>query len=95
MDHMSRWLVSFIRPSDSGSANSFDKQRVKVQIRSLLPPDVVAREQEFAVDFEQTEFCERYVLTMRGTEADRIKQCAQANGWTEGSDYALATGPSG
>ena len=90
MDHTHRWFVSCIRPNDSGSANSFDKRRVKAQIRSLLLPDVVARRQkEFPVDFEQAEFCERYVPTMRGTEADRIKQCAQANGWTEGSDYAL------
>jgi len=90
MAHTHHWFVSCIRPNDSGSANSFDKRRVKAQIRSLLLPDIVARRQkDFAVDFEQTEFCERYVPTMRGTEADRIRQCAQANGWTEGSDYVL------
>jgi chitin synthase len=90
MDHTHHWFVSCIRPNDSGSPNSFDKRRVKAQIRSLLVPDVVARRQkEFSVDFEQTEFCRRYVPTMRGTEADRIRQCAQANGWTEGSDYVL------
>ena len=90
MDHTRHWFVSCIRPNDSGSANSFDKRRVKAQIRSLLLPDIVARRQkEFTVDFEQTEFCERYVPTMRGTEADRIRQCAQANGWTEGFDYVL------
>ena len=90
MDHTHHWFVSCIRPNDSGSPNSFDKRRVKAQIRSLLLPDVVARRQrEFTVDFEQTEFCERYVPTMRGTEADRIRQCAQANGWMEGFDFAL------
>ena len=90
MDHTHHWFVSCIRPNDSGSANSFDKRRVKAQVRSLLLPDVVARRQrEFTVDFEQTEFCERYVPTIRGTEADRIRQCAQANGWVEGSDYVL------
>jgi len=90
MDNTHHWFVSCIRPNDSGSANSFDKRRVKAQIRSLLLPDVVARRQkEFTVDFQQTEFCERYVPTMRGTEADRIRQWAQANGWAEGSDYVL------
>ena len=90
MDNTHHWFVSCIRPNDSGSPNSFDKRRVKAQIRSLLLPDVVARRQkEFTVDFDHTEFCERYVPTMRGTEADRIRQCAQANGWTEGSDYVL------
>lgn len=90
MDHTHHWFVSCIRPNDSGSANSFDKRRVKAQIRSLLLPDVVARRQkEFTVEFERTEFCKRYVSTMRGTEADRIRQCAQANGWAEGSDYVL------
>lgn len=90
MDHTRHWLVSCIRPNDSGSPNSFDKRRVKAQIRSLLLPDVVARRQkEFSVDFDQTGFCERYVPTMRGSEVDRIRQCAQANGWTEGSDYVL------
>ena len=90
MDHTHHWFVSCIRPNDSGSPNSFDKRRVKAQIRSLLLPDVVARRQkEFTLDFDQTEFCQRYVPTMRGSEADRIRQCAQANGWTEGFDYAL------
>lgn len=90
MAHTHHWFVSCIRPNDSGSANSFDKRRVKAQIRSLLLPDIVARRQkDFTVDFEQTEFCERYIPTMRGTAADRIRQCAQANGWTEGSDYVL------
>ena len=90
MDHTHRWFVSCIRPNDSGSANSFDKRRVKAQIRSLLLPDIVARRRkDFMVDLEQAEFCERYVSTMRGTEADRIRQSAQANGWVEGSDYVL------
>ncbi|KAF9647836.1 P-loop containing nucleoside triphosphate hydrolase protein [Thelephora ganbajun] len=90
MDHTHHWFVSCIRPNDSGSPNSFDKRRVKAQIRSLLLPDIVARRQkEFTVDFDQTELCERYLPTMRGAEADRIRQWAQANGWTEGSDYVL------
>jgi chitin synthase len=90
LDRTRLWTVSCIRPNDSGSPNSFDKRRVKAQIRALLLPDVVARKQsELAIDYEQSEFCERYVPTMRGSEAERIRQCASSNGWREGVDYAL------
>jgi hypothetical protein len=37
------WTISCIRPNDSGSPNSFDKRRVKSQIRSLLLPGLTAR----------------------------------------------------
>ena len=42
---------------------------------------------EYIADYELTEFCERYVPTMRGSEGERIIQCARANGWKEGEDY--------
>lgn len=90
LDRTRLWTVSCIRPNDSGSPNSFDKRRVKAQIRSLLLPDMVARRRtDFMVDFEHLQFCDRYVPTMQGTEEDRIRQCAQANGWREGSDYVV------
>ncbi|THH18601.1 hypothetical protein EW146_g2427 [Bondarzewia mesenterica] len=90
LDRIRLWTVSCIRPNDSGSPNSFDKRRVKAQIRSLLLPDIVARRKtDFVVDFEQLAFCDRYVPTMQGTEDDRIRQCAQANGWKEGLDYVV------
>ncbi|KAA1466721.1 hypothetical protein DENSPDRAFT_831600 [Dentipellis sp. KUC8613] len=90
LDRTRLWTVSCIRPNDSGSPNSFDKRRIKAQIRSLLLPDIVSRRQiEYMVDFEQAEFCDRYVPTMRGSEQERIQQCAQANGWREGPDYAV------
>ncbi|EGO00358.1 glycosyltransferase family 2 protein [Serpula lacrymans var. lacrymans S7.3] len=44
---------------------------------------------EYVAEFEKAEFCDRYVPTMRGLEADRIRQCIQSNGWREGTDYAL------
>ncbi|EMD40311.1 glycosyltransferase family 2 protein [Gelatoporia subvermispora B] len=90
LDRTRLWTVSCIRPNDSSSANSFDKRRVKAQIRSLLLPDLVARRKtDFVVDCEQTAFCDRYVPTMRGSDAERIRQCAQANGWREGEDYVV------
>lgn len=90
LDKAQLWIVSCIRPNDSGSPNSFDKRRVKAQIRSLLLPDIIARRRvEFTVDFEQLEFCDRYVPTMMGETPLRIRQCAQKNGLQEGSDYVL------
>jgi len=77
LDRTHLWTISCIRPNDSGSPNSFDKRRVKAQVRSMLIPDVVARRSvEFITDFEVAEFCERYVPTMRGSEMERIRQCA-------------------
>ena len=88
LDRTKLWSISCIRPNDSGSPNSFDKRRVKAQIRSLLLPDVTARRSvDYIADFELGEFCERYVPTMRGSEEQRIVQCARANGWRENVDY--------
>lgn len=84
------WTLNCIRPNDSGFSNSLDKRRVKGQIRTLNLPDMISRRSaEFVAEFDQTEFCERYRPTMRGSEAERIRQCVQSNGWMEGVDYAL------
>ncbi|PFH50393.1 glycosyltransferase family 2 protein [Amanita thiersii Skay4041] len=97
LDRSSRlWAISCIRPNDSASPNSFDKRRVKAQVRALLLPDIVARkcgsEAEFVVGYDKSEFCNRFVPTMQGREAERIEQCARANGWREGRDYAVGGG---
>lgn len=90
LDRMRLWTISCIRPNDSGSPNSFDKRRVKAQIRSLLLPDIASRKSvEYIADFEQGAFCDRYVPTMRGSELERITQCARANGWQDGTDFAV------
>ncbi|KAI5825421.1 chitin synthase [Schizophyllum commune Tattone D] len=83
------WTLACIRPNDSGSPNSFDKRRVRAQIRSLLLPDVAARRAtEFVADYQLEEFCERFVLRMQGTPEERFTQCVRANGWHEGTDFA-------
>jgi len=90
LDQLHLWHVSCIRPNDSGSSNSFDKRRVKSQVRALLLADVAARRSsEYVVDYGLREFCERYVPTMRGSDEERIVQCARANGWREGVEFAL------
>jgi hypothetical protein len=63
---------------------------------SMLIPDVVARRSvEFITDFEQGEYCERYVPTRGGSEMERIRQCAASNGWTQGMDLSLGIVVSG
>ncbi|TFY68562.1 hypothetical protein EVJ58_g936 [Rhodofomes roseus] len=90
LDRTRLWTVSCIRPNDSGSSNSFDKRRVKAQIRALLLPDLVSRKKvDFVADFDHTSFCDQYVPTMGGSESERIRQCAHANGWQEGQDYVV------
>lgn len=89
-DRTRLWTISCICPNDSNSPNSFDKRRVKAQIKSLLIPEIVVRRSvDFVADMEQRVFCERYVPTMRGSEAERIRQCAASNGWKEGTDYVV------
>ena len=89
-DRTRLWTISCIRPNDSNSPNSFDKRRVKAQIRSLLIPELIARRSvEFVTDFDQRAFCERFVPTMRGSDTERIRQCAASNGWKEGTDYVV------
>lgn len=90
LDRARLWTISCIRPNDSGSPNSFDKRRVKSQIRALLLPDIASRRSvDFVADLDMKEFCDRYVPTMRGSEIERITQCARANGWNEGIDYVI------
>ncbi|EIW83186.1 glycosyltransferase family 2 protein [Coniophora puteana RWD-64-598 SS2] len=90
MDNAKLWTLSCIRPNDNGFSNSFDKRRVKSQIRALLLPSVVARRSlEYVASMGQTEFCDRYCPTTRGSTAERIRQCARSYGWVESSDYAM------
>ncbi|KAG6888077.1 hypothetical protein C0992_009697 [Termitomyces sp. T32_za158] len=93
LDRTHLWNLACIRPNDSGSPNSFDKRRVKAQIRSLLLPDVTARRTtEYVADYDIATFCERYVPTMRGSDEERLTQCARANGWREGTEFARGSG---
>ncbi|KAF9227129.1 glycosyltransferase family 2 protein [Gyrodon lividus] len=90
LEHARLWTMTCIRPNDNGFSNSFDKRRVKGQIRALNLPDIITRKSvEFVAEFDQAEFCERYRPTMRGSDAERIRQCIQSNGWKEGTEFAI------
>ncbi|KAJ7780186.1 glycosyltransferase family 2 protein [Mycena maculata] len=88
------WTVSCVRPNDSGSANSFDKRRVRTQIRALMVPALVQRAAggDYVAEFDAEEFCARYVPTMRGSTEERIEQCARAGGWKAGGEYKMVGG---
>ncbi|KAF7366368.1 Glycosyltransferase family 2 protein [Mycena sanguinolenta] len=91
------WTISHIRPNDSASPNSFDKKRVRLQLRSLLVPQMVANQSqsgaqgEWVADMEGEAFRTWYTPTMRGSVEERIEQCARSNRWREGAggDYKL------
>ncbi|KAF7309423.1 Glycosyltransferase family 2 protein [Mycena indigotica] len=88
------WTITCIRPNDSGSPNSFDKKRVRAQLRALLVPAMIQRVSggDYVADFDAEEFCARYVPTMQGSIEERIEQCARSGGWREGEDYRVAGG---
>ncbi|KAG1812232.1 glycosyltransferase family 2 protein [Suillus subaureus] len=90
IENVPMWTITCIRPNDNGFSNSLDRRRIKGQIKALLLPAIVLRKQvEFVADFDQAEFCDRYRPTMRGSDAERIRQCAQSNGWREDIDFAI------
>ncbi|KAJ7230442.1 chitin synthase [Mycena pura] len=88
------WTITCVRPNDSGSANSFDKRRVRNQLRSLLVPALIQHVSggDYIANFDLEEFCTRYVPTMRGSLEERLEQCARAGGWREGWEYCVANG---
>ncbi|EJU06309.1 hypothetical protein DACRYDRAFT_19523 [Dacryopinax primogenitus] len=90
LDRTRLWNFYCIRPNDSCSPNSFDKRRVRSQVRSMLLADLIARKTpEYVADYDQEEFCNRYMPTAGGSIEERISACARRNVWTEGVDYAV------
>ncbi|KAI3614821.1 chitin synthase 6 [Moniliophthora roreri] len=88
--HQTRlWTISCIRPNDSGSPNSFDKRRVRAQIRALLLPDMTSRKStnEYIAGYDIHTFCERFIPRMQGSDQERITQFVRANGWKEGKEF--------
>ncbi|KAF8312672.1 chitin synthase [Clavulina sp. PMI_390] len=86
------WDVACVRPNDSGSHNSFDKRRVKSQLRALLVPDLVARNtSQYSVEYEFESFCERYAYadTVGQPPLERIEAVLGDYGLEDGIDYVL------
>lgn len=93
LDKYKMWNVICLRPNESGHPNSMDKRRVKAQIRSMLLPDRVARQQvDYVADMSLVDFCQRHQLSYSSDEdlADAVRSFAQESGWVEGQ-YAIGT----
>lgn len=72
MDDLSLWSVICIRPNDSGHPNSFDKRRVKSQMRSFLLTDLLPRKQvEWVADSTFTDFAEAFGIGSAGMETEQ------------------------
>ncbi|KAF8324620.1 chitin synthase [Cantharellus anzutake] len=87
-----RWNVICLRPNDSGSPNSFDKRRVKSQLRSYLVSDIVARRStEYSMHYSFDAFCDRYAYsdTVGQDPLDRILAVLNDYGLVEGPEYVL------
>lgn len=89
VDQTRLWTVSCIRPNDSAHPNSFDKRRVKSQVRALLLPDLLNRRQvDYLADYGLIEFCTRHGLRTENP-AEAVEAFAQSKGWIRGPDYTI------
>lgn len=94
MDGSLLWNVYCIRPNDSGHANSFEKRRVKSQIRSFLLPDLVVRKQrEYMADVDHKRFAKGLGLHYDSDETLllAIGAFTDSQGWEEGKEYAIGS----
>lgn len=89
IDRTRIWGVHCLRPNDSGHANSYDRRRIKAQVRSLLLPDIVNRRQvDYVAEFPLDQFCVRHALPSDNMH-EQIEEFARTHGWMPGSDYAI------
>jgi len=89
IDRTRVWGVHCIRPNDSGHPNSYDRRRIKAQVRALLLPDLVKRREiDYVAEYPLQQFCVRHAMPVH--DAHRIvEEFAQTHGWNVGVDYAI------
>ena len=89
IDQTRLWTVHCIRPNDNGYPNSFDKRRVKAQLRSLNIADRINRRQiDYIADYSLAEFCVRHGLRAN-QPFEAVKAFAESMGWGQESDYHI------
>ncbi|KAF9241811.1 glycosyltransferase family 2 protein [Melanogaster broomeanus] len=69
LEHARLWTMTCLRPNDNGFSNSFDKRRVKGQIRALNLPEILARKSTVE-DVIRSAEKEQKKLTHEGSEED-------------------------
>lgn len=88
IDRTYLWNVACIRPNDSLQPNSFDKKRVKAQVRAMLLPDLIARRAtEYVAENDMATFAEAQGL--RSSDAETLRDFAANLGWEESRDFAI------
>ncbi|KAL7420389.1 hypothetical protein Q5752_005359 [Cryptotrichosporon argae] len=81
------WTVNCIRPNDSGHPNSFDRRRVRAQLKALNIPGLVVRCQtDYVASYSIADFCARHTLGSIGP--DVVAEFAGSRAWSA-SDYAI------
>lgn len=89
VDRTRVWGVYCIRPNDSGHANSYDRKRIRSQVRTLQLPELVNRRQvDYVAEYSLSQFCVRHALPVHDTHAS-VEDFARHNGWMPGIDYAI------
>lgn len=89
MDRTRIWGVHCVRPNDSGHSNSYDRRRIKAQVRSLLLPDIVNRRQiDYVAEYPLQQFCVRHAMPVHDVHR-AVEEFAQTHGWNTGVDYAI------
>ncbi|BEJ14553.1 hypothetical protein CspHIS471_0403200 [Cutaneotrichosporon sp. HIS471] len=89
IDRTRVWGVHCLRPNDSGHANSFDRRRIKAQVRSLLIPDLINRRQvDYVAEIPLEDFCFRHALSHDNAH-EHVEEFARSHGWIPGTDYAI------
>jgi chitin synthase len=89
MDKTRVWNVACIRPNDSGHPNSFDKRRVKAQLRSMMIAELIQRKQaDWVVDYGLEEFCRRHDLRSE-QPGEEVHAFGESRGWVRGVDYEI------
>ncbi|KAG8825644.1 hypothetical protein FRC19_010848 [Serendipita sp. 401] len=86
------WTIQCIRPNDSGLSNSFDKKRVRAQIRSQGIVDLVGRKQhEWVEGYSYSDFLAMSGMGsgIAGGAEDGIRAFASGERWTEGVDFTF------
>lgn len=89
IDRTRIWGVHCLRPNDSGHANSYDRRRIKAQVRSLHLQDLIKRRQiDYVAEIPLEDFCLRHSLPHDNTH-EHVEEFARSHGWMPETDYAI------
>lgn len=92
LDLTRSWNVICLRPNDEMQQGSFEKRRVRSQIRQFLLCDIIARKRiDFVADYDVANFMRRFAVR---EDSDRpataaVRGWAEDRGWVSDRDFAV------